>query len=117
MGSRCGAFSRIRSRWVETSPKSFWRLGRSALASSTVKSLGKVGFTYPSTLATVRQPVGEHIREAGGPDLGLGLLHVVLDKPVDDPRTVLRVLGEDVGGEGVAVAGLAHGPRVDQVGA
>ncbi len=58
-------------------------------------------------LASQRQPVGEHTGEAGGPDLVLGLLYVVLDEAVGDPGSVLSVLGEDVGGEGVAVPGLA----------
>src|SRR5215210_8399233 len=115
IGSRCGAFSRIRSLWAATSLRSSSSLGRRVFASSTVKSLGKEGSTFSSS-ATVRQPVGEHTREVGGPDLGLGLLHVVLDEAVGDPGSVLRVLGEDVGGEDVAVPRLADGARVDEVG-
>jgi hypothetical protein len=67
-------------------------------------------------LAAVRQPVGEHIRETGGPDPGLGLLHVVLDEAVDDPGSFRRILGDDVGCEGIAVPGLTDGARVDEIG-
>src|SRR4051812_29788513 len=52
----------------------------------------------------------------GGPDLGLGLLHVVLDEAVGDQGTVLNILDEDVGGEGIAVPWLADGTWVDEVG-
>src|ERR671916_1751968 len=114
MGSRCGAFSRKASRCAATSPKSSSSLGRRAFASSTVKSLGKEGSTFSS--AAMCQPVGEDAGEAGGPDLGLSLLHVVFDEAVGDLRSIRRVLGEDVGGEGVSVPWLTDGARIDEVG-
>src|SRR3712207_1472486 len=97
MGSMCGAFSRRASRWRARSSRNSFNLGRRAFASSTVKSLEKGGST-PAGLfsAADGQAVGEHAGEAGGPDLGLRLLYVVLDEAVCDALA----LGEHVGGEG-----------------
>src|SRR3712207_5486870 len=114
MGSRWEAFSRKRFRWRVTSSRSSRSLGRRALASSTVKSLGKEGSTpEDSALAAHCKAVGEHAGETGLPDLGLGRLYVVLDEPVGD----VPALSENVGGEGIPVAGLADRARVHQVGA
>src|SRR3712207_4487357 len=111
----CGAFLRIRSRWTAMSRRSSSSLGRRAFASSIVKSLGKGCSTFWFPLAAVRQPVGEHTREAGGPNLILGLLHVIFDEAVGDSGSFLRVFGEDVGGEGIAIPGLSDGARVDEI--
>ncbi len=48
-------------------------------------------------LPTVGQAVGEHAWEAGGPDLGLRLLHVVVHEAVKDSRAAFfGMLGEHV---------------------
>src|SRR5215207_6177479 len=114
IGSMCGALSRRASRWRATSSSSSRSLGRRAFASSTVKSLEKEGSTPDGSFSAADgQAVGEHAGEAGGPDLCLRLPYVVLDEAVGHAT----VFGEDVGGEGVPVARLADGARVDQVGA
>src|SRR5918999_1628157 len=103
-----------RMRATARSSSSSLSLGRRALASSTVKSLEKEGSTPGVSFSAAHgQAVGEHAGEAGGPDLGLRLLYVVLDEAVGH----MAILGEDVGGEGVSVAGLAYRAGVHQVGA
>src|SRR5918998_602152 len=101
------------SRWGARSSRSSRSLGRRAFASSTVKSLGKEYSTrVGSASATDGQAIGEHLGKAGGPDLVLRPLYVVLDEAVRD----VLILSEDIGGEGVPVARLAHGAGVHQVG-
>src|SRR4028119_697959 len=102
------------SQCAETSSRRSLSLGRRSFASWTVKSLGKAGCTPWGFLflAADGEAIGEHLREAGRPDLGLRLRDVVLDEAVDDAPLVRQ----HVRGERVAVARLAHGAWVYQVG-